>query len=94
MQHGSNLFNLYACVVGERWLSRVAEMEDISCVTKSLGLTVNIIKSKFMFVGHDIAEEDIHPISLERGEIEHVSEFPYLRSSIAENGRIDDEIDK
>ena len=22
------LFNLYMCVVGERWLSRVAEMED------------------------------------------------------------------
>ncbi len=25
----STLFNLYACVVGERWLSRVAEMEDV-----------------------------------------------------------------
>ena len=23
------LFNLYACVVGKRWLSRVAEMEDV-----------------------------------------------------------------
>ena len=23
------LFNLYVCVVGERWLSRVAEMEDL-----------------------------------------------------------------
>ena len=23
------LFNLYACVVGERWLSRVVEMEDV-----------------------------------------------------------------
>ena len=23
------LFNLYACVVGERWLSRVAKMEDV-----------------------------------------------------------------
>ena len=26
-----------------------------SCVAKSLGLTVNIIKTKFMVVGHDIA---------------------------------------
>ena len=124
------LLNLYACVVGERWLSRVAEMENIgsylrykfdqklfrrytrnaiedtikecqfaddvallattregadtttiaySCV--SLGLTVNIIKTKFMAVGHDIAEEGTEPISLEGGEIEHVSEFPYLGSS-------------
>ena len=23
------LFNLYVCVVGEKWLSRVAEMEDV-----------------------------------------------------------------
>ena len=126
------LLNLYMCVVGERWLSRVAEMENIgsylrykfdqklitrytrnasedtikecqfaddvallattregvetkiraySCVAKSLGLTVNIIKSKSMAVSHDIAEEDTQPINLESGEIEHVSEFPYLGSS-------------
>ena len=65
-----------------------------SCVPKSLGLTGNIIKTKFMIVGHDIVEEDTQPISLEGGEIEHVSEFPYLGSSIATNGRIDDEIDR
>ena len=28
-----------------------------SCVAKSLGLTVNNIRTKFMVVGHDIAEE-------------------------------------
>ena len=50
-----------------------------SCIAKSLGLTVNNIKSKFIFVGHDIAEEDTQPICLEGGEIEHVSECPYLR---------------
>ena len=37
----------------------------------------------FMVVRHDIAEEDTQPISLKGGEIEHVSEFPYLESSIA-----------
>ena len=47
-----------------------------------------------MAVGHDIVEEDTQPISLEGGEIEHVSEFPYLGSNIAANGRIDDEIDR
>ena len=60
----------------------------------SLGLTVNIIKTKFMVVGHDIGEEDTQPIRLEGGEIEHVRNFPYLGSSIAANGRIDDEIDR
>ena len=55
---------------------------------------MNIIKTKFMAVGHDIAEEATQPISLEGGEIEHVSEFPYLGSSIAVNGRTDDEIDR
>ncbi len=57
-------------------------------------LTANIIKTKFMVVSYDIAEEDTQPISLEGGEIEHVSEFPYLGSSIAANGRIDEEIDR
>ena len=47
-----------------------------------------------MVVGHDIAEEDTQPISLEGGKIKHVSEFPYLGSSIAANGRIDDEVDR
>ena len=51
------------------------------------------IKTKFMVVGHGIEEEDTQ-ISLEGGEIEHMSEFPYLGSSIAANGRIDDEIDR
>ena len=59
-----------------------------------MGLTVNIIKTKFMAVGHDIAEEDTQPISLEGGEIEHVSEFPYLGSGMSANGRIDDEINR
>ena len=47
-----------------------------------------------MVVGHDIAEKDTQPISLEGGEIEHVSEFPYLGSRIAANSRIDDEIER
>ena len=25
----NSVFNLYGCVVGERWISRVAEMEDV-----------------------------------------------------------------
>ena len=58
---------------------------------RSLGLTVNNIKTKVMVIGHDIAEEDTQPISLEDGDMEHVNEFPYLGSSIAANGRLNDE---
>ena len=76
------------------WEGAETTIKAYSCVAKSLGLTVNIIKTKFMVVGHDIAEENTQPISLEGGVIEHVSEFPYLGSSIAANGRIDYEIDK
>ena len=54
-----------------------------SSVTKSLGLTVNITKTKFMAVGHDVSEEDSQPIRVEGGEIEHVNEFSYLGSTVA-----------
>ena len=54
---------------------------------------MNIIKTKFIVVGYDIAEENMQPISLEGREIEHLSEFPYLVPRITSSGRIDDEID-
>ena len=76
------------------WEGAETTIRAYSCVAKSLGLIVNIIKTKFMIVGHDIVEVDTQPISMEGGEIEHVSKFPYLGSSIAANGRIDDEIDR
>ena len=67
------------------WEGAETTVRAYSYVAKSLGLTVNIIKTKSMAVGHDIAEEDTQPISIEGGEIEHVSKFPYLGSSIATN---------
>ena len=55
---------------------------------------MSIVKTKFMVVGCDVAEADLEPISVEGGDIEHVSEFQYLGSVIAENGRIDAEVDR
>ena len=139
------LFNLYACVVAERWLERVQNEEDVgtrllykldqhlfrkntrnACevlvskgefaddvvllastrqaaeaairtymeVTQSFGLTVSIQKTKFMVVGHGVAEEDKLPLAVDDGSVEWVSEFPYLGSLMAESGRSHMEVDK
>lgn len=56
-------------------------------VTKALGLTVNLSKTKFMVVGHGVTEEDKLPLPLEDdGAVEWVSEFPYLGSVVTQNG--------
>ena len=139
------LFNLYACAVVERWLSRVNDTDGVgthilfkldqqlhrrytrnasrekltecqfaddmallastrlgaeeairsfSSVTKAFGLTVSIPKTKLMVVGCGVLEEDVEPITIEGGKIESVTEFPYLGSLVADNGRIDVEVDK
>ncbi len=46
-----------------------------------------------MAVGSDVTEIDLEPISVNNGMVEHVNEFQYLGSVIAENGRIDSEVD-
>ena len=67
---------------------------EYQSTAKDFGLNVSIVKTKFMVVGCDVAEADLEPISVEGGDIEHVSEFQYLGSVIAENGRIDAEVDR
>ena len=57
-------------------------------------MMVSIQNTKFMVVGSGIEDKDLQPIVTEGGEIENVKEFPYLGSLIAENGRIDVEVDK
>ena len=139
------LFNLYACVVAERWLDKVRDVDGIgtclfykfdqqlfrrytrnasedvihkcefaddvallatsraaaetamklySSVASDFGLTVSVPKTKFMVVGYGVEEEELLPMSIDGGNIECVTEFPYLGSLIAANGRIDVEIDK
>ena len=64
-------------------------------VTKALGLTVNLSKTKFMVVGHGVTEEDKLPLPLEDdGTVEWVSELPYLGSVVTQNGRMHIEVDK
>ena len=64
-------------------------------VTKALGLTVNLSKTKFMVVGHGVTEEDKLPLPLEDdGAVEWVSEFSYLGSVVTQNGGMHVEVDK
>ena len=57
-------------------------------------MILNIQKTKFMVVGSGTEDEDLQPIVIARGEIENVKEFSYLGSLIAENRRIDAEVDQ
>ena len=63
-------------------------------VTRAFGMTVSITKTKFMVVGSGVSDEEKLPIAVDDGQIEWVSEFPYLGSLIADSGRIDVEVDK
>ena len=69
-------------------------IRSFSSVIKAFGLTVSIPKTKLMVVGCGVLEEDVEPITLEGGKIESVTEFLYLWSLVADNGRIDVEVDK
>ena len=48
----------------------------------------------FMVAGIDIIQEEKEPIEVESGVIDYVESFQYLGSIIADDGRIDAEIDK
>ena len=134
------LSNLYACVVAERWLERVCDVEGVemclfykydqqlfrrytrnasegvahkcefaddvallatnraaaeetlrlySGVASEFGLPVSTFKTKFLVVGYGVKEERLLPMTVDGGSIECVTEFPYLGSLTAVNGRID-----
>ena len=64
-------------------------------VTRVLGLTVSLRKTKFMVAGCGVTDEGRLPLPLDDGgAVEHVSQFPYLGSLIAESGRSHEEVDR
>ena len=139
------LFNLYACIIAERWVERVKEIADMgtlllykqgnrlfrrltrnanevllqkgeffddvvllarsrdaACaairvyvkVAGSLGLTVSFPKTKFMVIGNIVADEEKCHLVVGDCLIKWVEQFPYLGSSISDNGRISGEVDR
>ena len=64
-------------------------------VIRALGLTVSLPKTKFMVVGCGMTDEDRLPLPLDDGgAVEHVCQFPYLGSLIAESGRSHEKVDR
>ena len=61
-------------------------------IASSFGLKANLGKTKFMAVGVDDSLEDRCPLGVCGGEIEHVSEFPYLGSIISTDGHCHSDI--
>ena len=56
---------------------------------------MSIVKTKFMVAGYNVTEADQQPICVASGEeVEMVKEFQYLGSIIADNGRINAEVNK
>ena len=47
--------------------------KEYQSTASDFGLTVSIVKTKFMVVGCDVEECDVQPISVDGGEIEHLT---------------------
>jgi len=76
------------CAAAEEAIQSYAE------VAKQFDMTVSILKTKFMVVGHGIEDGEWLPIAVYGCSIDCVSEFPYLGSVIEDNARIDVEVDR
>jgi len=63
-------------------------------VSKSVGLTVSLPKTKHMVTGRAVEEGDQETISLEGRNIKAVDEFQYLGSLIATTGRMDSDVSR
>ena len=62
-------------------------------VTRMLGLTVSLAKTKFMVAGCGVTDEDRLPLPLEDGGTgEGLSQFPYLGSLIAGSGQSHEDV--
>ena len=56
-------------------------------VASAFGLTVSLIKTKFMVMGVDVQDEDTAPVVLSGSSIPHVTDFRYLGSLVDILGR-------
>ena len=56
-------------------------------VAFAFGLTVSLIKTKFMVMGVDVQDEDIAPVVFSGSSIQHVTDFRYLGSLVDIIGR-------
>ena len=63
-------------------------------VSRALGMTVSLPKTKLMVTGYGVTDEDRAPIAVGDGMVECVDQFAYLGSLVSSSGRIDAEVDR
>ncbi|XP_065176365.1 uncharacterized protein LOC135806138 [Sycon ciliatum] len=62
-------------------------LEIFAEVSGAFGLSLNMAKTVFMAVGHQINDSDRTPLSVQGNAIQHVSQFTYLGSVVTPDGR-------
>ena len=61
----------------------LTEFVDVSA---AFGLSVNMVKTLFMAVGHGITDCDRAPLSIHDAQVQHASRFSYLGSIVTPDG--------
>ena len=55
-------------------------------VSAAFGLSVNMVTTLFMAVGHGITDCDRAPLSIHDAQVQHASRFSYLGSIVTPDG--------
>ena len=63
-------------------------------ISSEFGLQVSLPKTKQMMTGRMVEDRDRGGVSLDRGDVEVVNEFPYLGSVVEDTGRMDVEVSR
>ncbi len=62
--------------------------------SSEFGLQASLPKTKQMMTGRMVEDRDRGGVSLDRGDVEVVNEFPYLGSVVEDTGRMDVEVSR
>ena len=76
------------------WQKAQSALQSFVAVAASFGLTVSLIKTKYMSCGHGLSENDQRPLVVGSNSVDHVPSFVYLGSLLTPDGRTSQEIDR
>ena len=69
-------------------------IQTFSCVGSSFGLTVNFVKTKFMWAGFGASDVDRRPLVVGDQLVDHFNSFVYLGSLLSPDSRVDLKVDR
>ena len=76
-----------AALLTTTWTGAEKALQEYNLVASKFGLTVSMSNTKVMVTGREATAADMAPISLGAEEVENVSQFLYLGSTIQSSGR-------